>query len=203
MASAAKTGSSPKLAQRLVSGTGEVGYVDARTRSFQNRQESDTGRIEADLAEGEVRTGERCCCYCPKRRRRRVSGHLYRYGVELLTASDHDSSVPPREFDAEHRQCPFRMVACTALLSYDRVAGCQQTGQKYRALDLGAGDGGGEIDALQFGAVDRDGRPVVQAMEACTHARERIDDAAHWATRQGGVAANDALERVTRQHTGQ
>jgi len=63
-----------------------------------------------------------------------------------------------------------------------------QAGEEDCGLDLGGGDGSGEVDGVERSAVDSDGRMSIYQINVCSHMAERNMDAIHRTEGEGGVA---------------
>jgi hypothetical protein len=90
----------------------------------------------------------------------------------------------------ERRQRPFRMISCRGGFCDPRPALRLKASEEHCALHLRAWNLGNEINPGEVGAVNRNWRTVVvRRLDACAHARERSDDAAHRTAAQGSIAA--------------
>ncbi len=99
--------------------------------------------------------------------------------------------VHPR---TERGERALRMIACGRRLDNARGARGLEAGQQDGALDLGTRHLRFVRDAPQACTGDGERRPAVSRRNPCTHARQRIDYAAHRPSVEAGVATDDGLE---------
>jgi len=63
-----------------------------------------------------------------------------------------------------------------------------EAGEEDGGFDLGAGDGGIEVDGMERGAVNSDRGVALDEVDPCAHQAERLADALHGAVGEGVVA---------------
>ena len=112
-----------------------------------------------------------------------------------------DRPIVASELDAEYRERPLRMVTGCVPLSDGGLARGEEPGEQHRGLDLCARDRRRELNAPQRRAPNDDRWAVVVGAQVGAHTGQRVNGPPHRASAQGPVAGDDAVERVSGEHT--
>ena len=169
--------------------------LDAAAERGDDVEQGGAGGVHAERVEDEVGVGEEEGGAEEECGGGDVSGDGGVDGVEALAAGDGEAgglveAVGERagEGCAEGEQCVLGVVAGEDGFGEAGGAFGLQTGEEDGGLDLGGGDGCGEVDGAERSAVDGDGRVSIYQIKFRTHLAEGIADAIHRAEGEGGVS---------------
>ncbi len=160
---------------------------DACSQCSKDVEKRSPGWVEADAVEDEAGVGEEGGGTEKECRGRNVAGHDGFDGVERLWAGDGDGVNGTGKRGAEGPEGEFAVVSRANGLADGSGAFCLQPGEKNACFYLGAGHGRGEVDGVERGAFDDDGRMAVGEGDMRAHFGERLADALHGTAREGIV----------------
>ena len=108
--------------------------------------------------------------------------------MKFLMAGDGEAIVVSAKGGSEGAEGVLGVVAGADRFAEGCNAACLQAGEEDGGFDLGAGDGGVEVDGVERAAVDGDGGVAFDEVHLCAHLAEGLADALHGAEGEGVVA---------------
>ena len=175
---------------------------DAGSEGGEDVEERGARGVEADAVEDEAGVGKERGGAEEECGGRNIAGDRGFDGVEFLRAGDGDGIDGASERGAEGTQREFAVVAGADGFADDCGALGLQAGEQNAGLDLGAGNGRGEVDGVERSAFDGDGRVAVGEGEVRAHFAERLANALHGAAGERCIADEGEGALLRREQAG-
>ena len=195
------TRTDPKVADRLAELLAGPAGLRPHTHPAHDLQEMKSARVEADVADGQLRSGHRGRSN-EERGGRHIAGHRACERVVLIHALQCDRRPLDGHWRAQGGERPLGVVARRGRLGDRRLPFGRDAGEQDRAFHLGGGDGQSERDAVERPSDDLHGRVAVGGGDRRSHLPQRSRHPLHRPRGEAGIADEHRPERRGGERSG-
>ena len=167
-------------------------------------QHTGAGRVDAHMAQRQVRARRDRRRHQKEGRRRDVGRHVDLRAMQNLSAPHRGRRTITPHLHAKGRQHPLGVIAGGRRLGDAGLAFGIQPGQQHGRLELGAGHLELQVHGLQARHRPHlQRRPAILAADVGAHQRQRIDHPPHRPARQAGIPHQRAAKALSGQQAAQ